>query len=719
MHTSSYRNQAIAFLLGLSILAFSPASWADDPPTRVARLGYISGQVSFAPAGDDTWISAPLNRPVIAGDRLWTDGGARNELQVGANTIRMAGNTSVAILSLDDRTAQLQLSQGRLNLHVPRLNQDEVLEVDTPNLAFVVRRPGDYRIDVDPAGNSTSISVRNGQGEAFGESAAYTIDSGQTYRFTGTGLRDYQYMDSQRSDDFDRWAMERDRRLENSASARYIPREIVGYGDLDDYGTWRTVQGYGSVWMPTRVARGWVPYREGHWEWIRPWGWTWVDDAPWGFAVTHYGRWTHINGAWGWVPGPRAARPVYAPALVAFTGGSFRLNARNNGEGVAWFPLAPREIYRPSYQASRNYFTEVNTANTIVNRTHITNVYNNVNVTNITYANRRVPGAVIAVPAHVFANSQPVAKAVVPVPTEIIARVPVPAIAIAPVRSDLSTGFAASGHRPPPEILTRQIMAKTPPHIARFTERNDLPPRQPLATQTPVKILQSPATPAPIAKTQPHAPAISPSQTLMPSVPEHRTSHGPATQTRIEPVVTPTPQAVHSNVAPPPRVPSTPQTILTLPPVQQPVDAQHHADRIIEKRHIPPQPAGLEPHVPTIKPSTPIQHQPVKSEPTISHAPTLPTIPPQGRIHAEPHPVSVQPPAHTVSPPPQSKPPSEQPKPASAPIHPANTSAQPANTSQSLRREANNQLSGRHEAAKHEEKSNGSEKKKNEDPQKR
>ena len=27
------------------------------------------------------------------------------------------------------------------------------------------------------------------------------------------------------------------------------------------------------------------------WVWLRPWGWTWVDDAPWGFAPFHYGRW--------------------------------------------------------------------------------------------------------------------------------------------------------------------------------------------------------------------------------------------------------------------------------------------------------------------------------------------------------------------------------------------------------------------------------------------
>jgi len=38
-------------------------------------------------------------------------------------------------------------------------------------------------------------------------------------------------------------------------------------------------------------SRDWAPYREGHWAWIEPWGWTWVDDASFGFVTSHYGRW--------------------------------------------------------------------------------------------------------------------------------------------------------------------------------------------------------------------------------------------------------------------------------------------------------------------------------------------------------------------------------------------------------------------------------------------
>ena len=129
---------------------------------------------------------------------------------------------------------------------------------------------------------------------------------------------------------------------------------------------------YGNVWVPTRVEAGWAPYRDGHWAWVEPWGWTWVDDAPWGFAVSHYGRWANMRGTWGWVPGPVRSRAYYAPALVAFVGGSnFQLSiSSGNVGGIAWFPLGPREVYRPSYAVSRHYFENVNVSNTVINTRH-------------------------------------------------------------------------------------------------------------------------------------------------------------------------------------------------------------------------------------------------------------------------------------------------------------------------------------------------------------
>ena len=464
-------HSANALLLACITFVFCtafPLSASADPPSRVARLAYISGAVSFSSAGENDWYKTSVNRPLTIGDRLWVERGARAELQVGNAALRLGGGSSATILNLDDRTAQIQLSQGTLNIRVRRLSSGQIFEIDTPNLAFSILEPGNYRVAVDTADDATTVSVRNGQGEVFGDGAAYRIDAGQSYRFTGADLNDYEFRDLARNDDFDRWSGERDRLFERSVSARYVSSDVIGYEDLDNYGAWRVVSGYGNVWVPTRVARDWSPYRDGHWAWVDPWGWTWVDDAPWGFAPSHYGRWANMSGTWGWIPGPVRSRAVYAPALVAFIGGNnFSLSISSGGNGgIGWFPLGPREVYRPSYAVSRGYFDNINTSNTVVNNTQITNVYNNTNITNITYVNRQVAGAVIAVPTATFVQSQPVARAAMRVSGESLARAPVMAVAqVAPQRASVS-GAAGAGAKPPSQVMERPVVARTAPPSA-------------------------------------------------------------------------------------------------------------------------------------------------------------------------------------------------------------------------------------------------------------
>ena len=467
MKPQSFRLRIFALLAGVALSAFSGGACA-DPPSRVARLGYMSGAVSLSPAGDNDWIEAPPNRPLTTGDRLWVDDDARAELQTGGALVRMNGGTSVSVLNLDDEITQLQLTQGSLNVRVRRLARDEVFEVDTPNLAFTLRQPGAYRIDVDPDGDATTIVVRQGQGEAYGEDTAYVIDSRQAYRFTGTDLRDYEHVAARRPDDFDRWASGRDRSYDDSRSARYVSRDVVGYQDLDEHGSWRVDVTYGNVWIPNRVAAGWAPYHDGHWAWIDPWGWTWVDDAPWGFAVSHYGRWAHLGGTWAWVPGPVRSRAYYAPALVVFLGGgNFQLTISSGlVGGVAWFPLGPREVYRPAYRVSRGYFENINRSNTVINTTVINNYYNNTNVTTVAYANRNVQSAVVAVPTSTFVQSQPVARSAVRVSRDMIVGAPL-ALAAPVVPTEKSVrGAAAQGDKPPPRVFERRVVARAAPPAA-------------------------------------------------------------------------------------------------------------------------------------------------------------------------------------------------------------------------------------------------------------
>ena len=482
MAIQTIRIRAFALITSVAVLAFSSLASA-DPPSRVARVGYMSGNVSFSFAGENDWVRASTNRPLTTGDRLWVDSRARTEVQIGGAVVRMSSSTGLSILNLDDRTAQLRLSQGTLIVRVRRLDRNQIFEVATPNLAFTLTQPGEYRISVDPEGYATDIYVRRGQGEAYGDGAAYIIDSRQGYSFTGTNLRDYELVSLPRPDDFDRWSRDRDRRSENSVSARYVSQDVIGYEDLDSNGNWRVDETYGSVWFPNRVSAGWAPYRDGHWAWVDPWGWTWIDDQPWGFAVSHYGRWANLRGTWGWVPGPVRERAYYAPALVAFVGGNnFQLSiSSGNVGGIGWFPLAPREVYRPSYAASRGYFERVNISNTVINNTVINNYYNNSNVNNTVYANQTVPGAVVAVPTNVFVQSQSVARAAVAVSPDMMVSRPVMVVpSLAPTAQSVRGGAVQTG-APPPSMFDRAVVARTalPPPVAGFAAQQQQLSAQP------------------------------------------------------------------------------------------------------------------------------------------------------------------------------------------------------------------------------------------------
>ncbi len=479
--------------------------WAQgDPPSRVARLNFLEGSVSLQSSGHDDWTAAAPNYPLTIGDHLWADEGARAELHIGSTAIRMGSHTALAFLNLDDHMTQVRLSDGSISITIRNLAQDESYEVDTPNCAVSLLRPGAYRIDADPDRQVTSVTTRAGEAEITA-GAAFPVHPQQTAYVTGADQPATEVNAAAPPDDFDQWWMDRDAQLARRPPPRYVSPDMIGYEDLDMYGMWRDVPGYGPVWYPNAVAAGWAPYHYGHWVWVEPWGWTWVDDAPWGFAPFHYGRWAFIGGVWGWVPGPVYAHPVYAPALVAWVGGpGFGTGlAFGVGGGVAWFALGPREPFIPAYAVSAVYVNRVN----MVEVTHI----NVVNVTNITYVNRAVPGAVVAVSRSDFAASRPVGRVAVAVPPAALARATVTTREFPVARQEalaarpVSTARVA---RPPAAIMNRPVVTKaTPPAATRALARpaaaqvnrpagQAAPAYRPPAQQTPAYRPPAQQTPA-------------------------------------------------------------------------------------------------------------------------------------------------------------------------------------------------------------------------------
>jgi hypothetical protein len=466
-----------------------------DPPGRVARLNFAQGAVSFQPAGEGDWVTAVLNRPMVTGDNLWADEDSRAEVHIGSAALRLGAQTGITFLDITDNATQIRLAQGSLLVRVRHVDDDDSYEIDTPNLALNLLQAGTYRIDVSADGNQTIATVFHGRGRVTGGGYSYNVLAGQLATFTGSDTLDYELGQVPDQDDFDQWAFQRDAREDDADSANYVSREMTGYEDLDAAGDWSYVAGYGECWAPRAVAVGWAPYRFGHWVWVGPWGWTWVENEPWGFAPFHYGRWANVNGGWFWVPGPVVVRPVWAPALVAFVGGGagFRFSM---GVGVGWLPLAPGEVFLPGYRVSRNYVNNVNITNTSVNIARVTNVYNTVviskTVVNEVYVNQRVSGGVTVVSRDAFVNARPVAQNMMRVEPRELAVAPVThVVAVEPVRQSVIGAGRLAAVRPPAAVMSRPVVAqRTPPPPPRPIEQRQVQAgghlnQQPLVRQEP------------------------------------------------------------------------------------------------------------------------------------------------------------------------------------------------------------------------------------------
>jgi hypothetical protein len=587
------------------VAAAGIAAAQDDPPSRVASLSYMNGPVSYEPASVDQWTDATLNYPLTTGDNLYTDQGAAAVLRVGRNSIRLAQGTNFQFVNLSDNVVQMSINSGALSVRVRNLYEGESWEVDTPNGAVTLLREGEYRIDTDPDRNATMVTARNGDVEVTSNNQSFPVHAGQTAYLSVNGGPDIR--DQNPLDDFDNFAISRDR-LEDVPAPRYISPDIEGYEDLNAYGRWSTDPNYGPVWMPS-VAAGWAPYQAGHWAWVDPWGWTWVDDAPWGFAPFHYGRWAYMGGGWGWVPGPVVARPVYAPALVAFVGGggwgvSIGIGG---GFGVGWFALGPREPYFPAYHVSNVYIQQVNITNI-----HVTGVNFVTMNRNVTYVNRSVAGAVMVVPQGAFASAQPVQRAAVRVTPDQIRQAPMMGMtaAIAPQRvSVLGTARVSVAAHPPANVVNRPVVARLapPPPPVSFAARQQLlqqHPGQPLAPQQLQTIRQQqpaaaparvPVRPVNAAQVRPITPTVRTGNAPAPAAAAPPRQYSPQGQPppaqRAQPAPPPTrPQAAPAQQAPPVRQQAPPPSReqAAPPPARQQAAPAQPAPPPVRQQAAPP-----------------------------------------------------------------------------------------------------------------------------------
>ena len=382
---------------------YNEANSANDPPGRVGRLSDVQGVVWLFHPEEGEWISAVRNRPVTSGDRLSTEPGARLELRIGSSSLRLDGGTDIEIDRLDDAAIDIHVRNGSV---LARLRNDDAardLLLATDDGSFTPLRAGSYRID--RRDGSSAFTVMAGQAAYNGPQSALTVYQGQRAVFWIDANRKAQYnLGQPQFDSFASWSGELDRLADRGRATNHVSPEMTGGDELAQYGGWSQDPEYGSLWTPTQVASDWAPYSTGHWVWVSPWGWSWVDDAPWGFAPFHYGRWVVVRDRWSWAPGRYVARPVYSPALVGWVGGAGGGASLTigGGRGVGWFPLAPREAYVPAYRVSRDYMRGVNQPH-FHNRADVERLIHTPSpLRGVEYSNRKFHHGTTAIPVEAF-----------------------------------------------------------------------------------------------------------------------------------------------------------------------------------------------------------------------------------------------------------------------------------------------------------------------------
>lgn len=418
-----------------------------DPAGRVGRISYVEGEVSFQPPQEQFWTNATRNFPVAAGEAFWTGDQGRAEVQVGSVQARLDNETELDILALDYGETRLSLAQGSIELRLWRAPRGGI-SISTPAGEVRLDYAGLYRIDVgapqdDGSYPQVEVTTFDGVAGVPSPQGLVGVEAGQA-AMIDPGYMPYAFEAQDAA--IDDWSRDREAQERWRPTDDYTPA-MTGYEDLGQYGQFTDTPDYGQVWFPRDVPADWAPYRYGHWAYVQPWGWTWIDDQPWGFAPFHYGRWAQVYGRWAWVPGRPAQEPVYAPALVAFIGGagwSVGFGAGGGGgAAMGWVPLAPQEVYRPTYQVSNTYIRQVNVTN--VSQTTINNItVNNTVVNSVTVNQYRNAPAAVVVSAGAFAHGAPVQRAVVPVSAQVIASAPIGTIANRPAPTpEARAGFVA------------------------------------------------------------------------------------------------------------------------------------------------------------------------------------------------------------------------------------------------------------------------------------
>ncbi len=306
-----------------ALAAFLVVSASGESKARIVRLSEVEGTVQIDRAAGDGFDKAFINLPVIEGSKLKTgkDGHAEVEFEDGS-ALRLAPNTEVEFTHLalgDDgqKLSTVRLVSGTFyaNLH-PKSSHDsgDQFLLDFARESVAVPEYAHFRVEL--ADSKATVSVFKGKLNAtspsgqceIAEKHSATIDLSQDSLVNDDAknaafvvARNYE---AASSDAWDRQQTDYHDRYATTGGSNIVSPYSYGMSDLNYYGSFMSVPGYGNVWQPFFTNAAWSPFQDGAWAFYPGAGYMWVSGYPWGWMPYNYGNWAFVPGfGWVWQPG--------------------------------------------------------------------------------------------------------------------------------------------------------------------------------------------------------------------------------------------------------------------------------------------------------------------------------------------------------------------------------------------------------------------------------
>jgi hypothetical protein len=326
-----------------------------DSQARIVRLSDVQGSVQIDKNTGMGFENAFLNLPITQGAQVRTRDNGRAEIEFeDGSTLRLAPNTSVdfSALSLSDagkHVSVVNLVEGMAYVNWLGKGGDE-FSLNFSREKISLDHAAHFRVQA--SAETAAVAIFKGEVDVEGPSGKLDVVKRTTASFDAADDDKYTVANNVADAALDSWDKEATTYHDQYSKNNSTP---YGYGvsDLNYYGAYSNVPGYGMMWQPYFAGVGWDPFMDGAWSWYPGYGYMFASAYPWGWMPYRYGNWTFVPGfGWMWQPGgfnswgtgPRVSGtlPVGFHPPVAPSGGT--LKTVGVGKGGTVSTLAPSRM---------------------------------------------------------------------------------------------------------------------------------------------------------------------------------------------------------------------------------------------------------------------------------------------------------------------------------------------------------------------------------------